>query len=88
MSGAAAGPPAGGRDTLALCPEREHSLSLLEPGGGRPDQQQQQQQRERRADAAPVPVAFVCAGCGRPGGGTRGWVFSDDESGCILLRAW
>ncbi|XP_066046756.1 LOW QUALITY PROTEIN: protein Mis18-alpha-like [Chamaea fasciata] len=88
MSGAAAGPAAGGRRAestrLALCPELEHSLSLLEPGGGRAEQQQR---RERRADAAPVPVVFVCAGCGRPGGGaTRSRAFSGEESGCILLR--
>ncbi|NWR06460.1 MS18A protein, partial [Paradoxornis webbianus] len=44
------------------------------------------QQRERRADAAPMPMVFMCAGCRRPVGDTSSWVFSDEESGCILLR--
>ncbi|XP_063269955.1 uncharacterized protein LOC134559277 [Prinia subflava] len=53
---------------MALCPELERSLSLLQPGAGRA-----QQQRERRADAAPTPMVFMCAGCGRPVGDTRTW---------------
>lgn len=83
MSGAAAGPSAGGRDAMALCPELEYSLSLLEPGGGRAEQQQQ----ERRAGAAPMPMVFMCAGCRRPVGDTSSWVFNDEEGGCILLRS-
>ncbi|TRZ18941.1 hypothetical protein HGM15179_008161 [Zosterops borbonicus] len=81
MAGPAAGSPAGGRDTLELrselelCPELEHSLSLLE------------HQRERRADAAPMPMVFMCAGCRRPVGDTSSWVLNDEESGCILLRS-
>ncbi|XP_063280894.1 mutS protein homolog 4-like isoform X5 [Prinia subflava] len=53
---------------MALCPELERSLSLLQPGAGRARQQQ-----ERRADAAPTPMVFMCAGCGRPVGDTRTW---------------
>ncbi|RMB90410.1 hypothetical protein DUI87_33151 [Hirundo rustica rustica] len=68
---------------MALCPEPERSLSLLEPGGGGAEQQQQ---RERRADAAPMPVVFLCAGCRRPLGNTSSWAFSVEESGRILLR--
>ncbi|XP_063257210.1 uncharacterized protein LOC134552431 isoform X1 [Prinia subflava] len=59
---------AGGRDAMALCPELERSLSLLQPGAGRARQQQ-----ERRADAAPTPMVFMCAGCRRPLGDTRTW---------------
>ncbi|XP_063250668.1 protein Mis18-alpha-like [Prinia subflava] len=69
---------------MALCPELERSLSLLEPGAGRA---QQQQEQERGADAAPMPMVFMCAGCGRPVGDTSSWVFNDEESGCILLRS-
>ncbi|XP_063253322.1 uncharacterized protein LOC134550499 isoform X4 [Prinia subflava] len=53
---------------MALCPELERSLSLLQPGADRARQQQ-----ERRADAAPTPMVFMCAGCGRPVGDTRTW---------------
>ncbi|XP_063268834.1 protein Mis18-alpha-like isoform X2 [Prinia subflava] len=53
---------------MALCPELERSLSLLQPGAGRA-----QQQQERRADAAPTPMVFMCAGCGRPVGNTCTW---------------
>ncbi|XP_039917689.1 protein Mis18-alpha-like isoform X5 [Hirundo rustica] len=69
---------------MALCPEPKRSLSLLEPGGGGAEQQQQ---RERRADAAPMPMAFLCAGCSRPLGNTSSWAFSVEESGRILLRS-
>ncbi|XP_015471442.1 protein Mis18-alpha-like, partial [Parus major] len=81
--GAAVGPSSGRRDTMELCPELENSLSLLEPGGGRPEQQQ----RERRAGAAPMPMVFMCSGCRRPVGDTSSWVVNDEESGCILLRS-
>ncbi|NXW69329.1 MS18A protein, partial [Hirundo rustica] len=47
----------------------------------------QQQQQERRADAAPMPMVFLCAGCRRPVGDTSSWVLNDEESGCILLRS-
>ncbi|XP_033375016.1 protein Mis18-alpha isoform X2 [Parus major] len=83
MSEAAAGPSSGRRDTMELCPELENSLSLLEPGGGRPEQQQ----RERRAGAAFMPMVFMCSGCRRPVGDTSSWVVNDEESGCILLRS-
>ncbi|XP_050831206.1 protein Mis18-alpha isoform X4 [Serinus canaria] len=83
MLGAAAGASAGEQDTLSLCSEPsallEHSLSLLEPGAGRA--------QRRRADEAPMPMVFLCAGCRRPVGDTSGWVSNDEESGCILLRS-
>ncbi|XP_056358636.1 uncharacterized protein LOC130258911 [Oenanthe melanoleuca] len=63
--GAAAAPSAGGRDALALCPELERSLSLLEPGGGRAEQQQQESGGRAR------PTVFVCTGCRRPVGTPR-----------------
>ncbi|XP_068038863.1 protein Mis18-alpha [Anomalospiza imberbis] len=81
MLGTAAGASAGGQEPMALCPELEYSLSLLEPGGGRAEQQ------EQRADAAPMPMVFLCAGCRRPVGDTSSWVSNDEESGCILLRS-
>ncbi|XP_021394651.2 protein Mis18-alpha isoform X1 [Lonchura striata] len=83
MLGATAGPSAGGQDPMALCPELEYSLSLLEPGGGRAERQK----RERRADAAPMPMVFMCTGCRRPVGDTSSWVSNDEETGCILLRS-
>ncbi|XP_041893976.1 protein Mis18-alpha [Corvus kubaryi] len=67
---------------MALCPELECSLSLLEPGGGRAEQQQ-----EGQAGAAPMPMVFMCSGCRRPVGDTSSWVFNDEEGGCILLRS-
>ncbi|XP_016151672.1 PREDICTED: protein Mis18-alpha-like [Ficedula albicollis] len=84
-SGAAAAPSAGGRDTMALCRELESSQSLLEPGGGRAEQQQEQ--RELQAGAAPMPMVFMCGGCRRPVGDTTSWEFNDEESGCIVLRS-
>ncbi|NXV10328.1 MS18A protein, partial [Cettia cetti] len=47
----------------------------------------QQEQQEQWADAAPMPMVFMCAGCRRPVGDTSSWVLSDEESGCILLRS-
>ncbi|XP_056341336.1 protein Mis18-alpha-like [Oenanthe melanoleuca] len=84
MSGsrAAAAPSAGGRDTMALCSDLESSLSPLEAGGGRAEQQQEQQ-----GDAAPMPMVFMCGGCRRPVGDTTSWEFNDEESGCIVLRS-
>ncbi|XP_063253704.1 uncharacterized protein LOC134550794 [Prinia subflava] len=55
---------------MALCPELERSLSLLQPGAGQAEQQQQQ---ERRVDVAPTPMVFMCAGCRRPMGNTCTW---------------
>ncbi|NWZ17935.1 MS18A protein, partial [Agelaius phoeniceus] len=40
-----------------------------------------------RADEAPMPMVFLCAGCRRPVGDTSSWVSNDEESGCILLRS-
>ncbi|XP_064263262.1 protein Mis18-alpha isoform X2 [Passer domesticus] len=84
MSGVTAAPSAGdsktmsvGQDPLALCPALEYSLSLLEPGRA----------ERRRAEAAPMPMVFLCAGCRRPVGDTSSWVSNDEESGCILLRS-
>ncbi|XP_041336939.1 protein Mis18-alpha [Pyrgilauda ruficollis] len=88
MSGVTAPPSADdsktmsvGQDPLSLCPALEYSLSLLEPGAGRAEQQR------RRAEAAPMPMVFLCAGCRRPVGDTSSWVSNDEESGCILLRS-
>ncbi|XP_063245350.1 protein Mis18-alpha-like [Prinia subflava] len=67
---------------MALCPELERSLSLLQPGADRA-----QQQQERRADAAPTPMVFMCAGCGRPRGRHPHLGFSVEDSGPILLRS-
>ncbi|NWZ99759.1 MS18A protein, partial [Nesospiza acunhae] len=40
-----------------------------------------------RANEAPMPMVFLCAGCRRPVGDTSSWVSNDEESGCILLRS-
>ncbi|XP_054484088.2 protein Mis18-alpha [Agelaius tricolor] len=74
-----AGASAGEQDPLSLCPALEESLSLLEPGAGRAGRE--------RADEAPMPMVFLCAGCRRPVGDTSSWVSNDEESGCILLRS-
>ncbi|XP_038010953.1 protein Mis18-alpha isoform X2 [Motacilla alba alba] len=81
MSGPAGGVSAGELDPLALGPALEYSLSLLEPGAGQAEQQRQ------RADDAPMPMVFLCAGCRRPVGDTSSWVSNDEETGCILLRS-
>ncbi|NXE71754.1 MS18A protein, partial [Calcarius ornatus] len=43
-------------------------------------------QRER-ADEAPMPMVFLCAGCRRPVGDTSSWVSNDEKGGCILLSS-
>ncbi|XP_056369009.1 protein Mis18-alpha-like [Oenanthe melanoleuca] len=67
---------------MALCSDLESSL---ESGGRRAEHQQEQ--RELQADAAHMPMVFLCGGCRRPVGDTTSWEFNDEESGCIVLRS-